>query len=352
MPHTYIPILKAKQGELRALTEASPRTRLGMTPLIEITDARPADQAAKVQAAARGARVLVDVAAGIDAQPADDDEEFAAVERTALAELLRALRDLGAHAAPVVRVSDPLDVLEQLRAEVTADGQGACIRITGEDLDDAVTPLPDLVERARAALGQRPDQVDVVLDLSVIGDDNALGLSTRLARFVLPGLATQPWRSLVLASGAFPVNLSGVAPFTLGTFVRRDRALWMALSVLDLGRDLGFGDYAVTHPLLPTGAAFAAPPQLRYTATGDWLVLKGQRQDRRGHRQFYDLCAALLDKRPGDVAPADASWGDAYVHAAARDEGVGPGNASTWRAIGTSHHLAYVVSSLATRGEP
>ena len=122
-----------------------------------------------------------------------------------------------------------------------------------------------------------------------------------------------------------------------------------------LMRSLDYSDYGVTHPVLQTGVAFAAPPQIRYTTNDEWLVLKGARNDRRGHRQFFDLCARLRRELGAAVSPPEQSWGDQEFHVAANKEGTdgdGPGNASTWRAIATSHHIGFVMHGLRTRGEP
>lgn len=133
----------------------------------------------------------------------------------------------------------------------------------------------------------------------------------------------------------------------------------MQLRTLKLRRQLDYTDYAVTHPDLQTGIAFAAPPQLRYSTREQWIVMKGRRTDRRGHKQFFDLCGRLLAERPEDIAPANQSWGDLQIHSAASFAGLdpdakvmGPGNASTWRAYATSHHIGHVLHSLSTRNEP
>jgi hypothetical protein len=126
---------------------------------------------------------------------------------------------------------------------------------------------------------------------------------------------------------------------------------------LQIGRVLDYGDYAIAHPMLPIGAGYPAPPQLRYAVTDRWITMKGRRQDRRGHAQFFEICADVLRAAGDEALSADASWGDGYIStAAARATDptirIGPGNASTWRAIGTSHHLTFVVRSLTDRDAP
>jgi hypothetical protein len=48
---------------------------------------------------------------------------------------------------------------------------------------------------------------------------------------------------------------------------------------------------------------------------------------------------------------AQYSWGDEQIDRSA-NKSTGPGNATKWRAYGTSHHLAMVTDRLANLGEP
>lgn len=363
----YVPILKGKQGELKALRLCHDTTIRGLTPLLEVvpwepdeTDlgqderevARTIKKFADAWPATRG-RLLVD-ASDVEREPDIEVPDPVSLE----VRIIDGLREAGTPAEPVVRVSVLDTYLDQIAHCVERHESGAAIRITAEDLDDVVTPLGDLVERTTSRLSLSAERVDMIMDFGAVQDDGGMAMAARLARFVLPQLASQPWRTFVLASGAFPANLGEVPPYSIGELPRRDAQLWRSLSSFQLGHGLDFGDYAVTHPLLPLGAAFAAPPQLRYTVDDHWLAIKGRRQDRRGHEQFFDICAGLLARLGAGAAGPDDSWGDEYIHdAAAMSAGLpdplrGTGNAATWRAIATSHHLAYVVRRLAEEGAP
>jgi hypothetical protein len=86
---------------------------------------------------------------------------------------------------------------------------------------------------------------------------------------------------------------------------------------------------------------------LRCTAADKWLVLKAALNDRRGHTQFYGVCEAIAS-HPGFVGAA-LGRADARI---AHPRSNGPGDASTWREIGTTHHLDYLVQRITTLGEP
>lgn len=368
MPNvSYFPVLKAKQGELNALSEWGSDTFPTVAPILEIVPwerddglagqerSEVAKVATRVERAWSGKEGLL----YLDAAAAEPDPEEGWVGTTpVIAQLLEILWEKGINVAPAIRASAQSDYIAVLRSSISLDETDALIRITAEDLDDTVTPLRDVVSRVADGAGLSPERTRVMLDFGAISEDAAAAMAARLARFVLPQLDGGSWQSLILASGAFPINLSDVAPHTIARIDRHDAALWRTLRELELREPLDFADYAVTHPVLPTGGAFAAPPQLRYTHGREWIVSKGRRNDRRGHAQFFDICAGVLDHLGETAAGPSESWGDLRVHQAAamaRGNGtvvVGPGNASTWRAIATSHHITLVARRLAELGEP
>jgi hypothetical protein len=197
-----------------------------------------------------------------------------------------------------------------------------------------------------------PASVDLVVDLGALADDGAASFASQIARLVLSEIpSVGEWRTLTLASGAFPPDLNSVQPEVLTEVQRRDATTWRAVSGRVRSRQPGFGDYAIGYPAQALGAGFAPAPQLRWTAADSWLIYKGRKRDRLGSRQFYEICRRVVE---AGVVERDLSWGDRYVADASTGESGGrtPGNAMIWRAIGTSHHLNYVVSRLATHGEP
>ena len=82
---------------------------------------------------------------------------------------------------------------------------------------------------------------------------------------------------------------------------------------------------------------------LRYTLEEEWLIFKGRNVRDYGYEQFNGLCRTLLQHK--EYSGATFSWGDNYISQCAADKG-GPGNASTWRKVGNSHHLSFVVYQL------
>jgi len=157
------------------------------------------------------------------------------------------------------------------------------------------------------------------------------------------------WRSFTLAATALPENLAGYQP----GINRRERTEWLAwIEFLQnpggVERLPSFGDYGINNPTLnevdPRLIRMSA--NLRYTAVTEWLLCKGRNVRNYGFDQFNGLCQDLVQLP--EYAGTAFSWGDTYIDRCAR--GVdGPGNATTWRKVGTSHHVALVNDQIANQ---
>jgi hypothetical protein len=173
--------------------------------------------------------------------------------------------------------------------------------------------------------------------------------AAHLARRALAWAQGGGWRSVTLASGAFPVSISDLPLGTSTPLPRWDAVLWTELAGTPIGRqDVGYGDYVVSNPEPSRG--FAPLPNLRYTAKRHWHVYRYPKSPDGGMRTFRDLCLAVISSNHWPAQGRDFSWGDEQVQLCA--QGFKTGNPAMWRAFGTSHHLAVVADRLTTLGEP
>ncbi len=352
----YTPVLKGRQGELTALSLIQPATRQHILPLLELVPGsddeafgRSAvrsviEKAAKKLRTWAGQRLLLDV--GLLATEIDLRDGIGAVGFS----ILEAL-DQGVRATPTLRLDDgPQARLDaaMLHADLRC---GIGIRLSNADLDEDYEDIDEALTGFLRELSLRASDVDLVLDLGSVIGDLAVRAGARLAADLLRGLAAaDEWRQVIVAAGAFPSDLNEVSPWSIGELPRYDAALYDRLQERRrLPRAPIFGDYAVTHPVLVTGLPYRASPQLRYAVADKWLVLKGARNDPRANERFYDVCERIA-QHPEFVG---AALGNADARIAnPRSNGQGPGNASTWRALGTAHHLDYVVRRITTLDEP
>jgi hypothetical protein len=258
-------MLRAKQGELQALGRADAQVRAVTTPFVDLVaeDAESADSAQaeidRLVARLRDGwgttdRVVIDVSSLGDASTPTGQHVVEHLSAEA--------RGAGVLGVPAVWLTASATFVGEVAAAAATDGRGACIRVTTSDLQDLgrlAVDLPALL----TALALAPSEVDLVIDMGLV-DSGTVGLHAALLSLVLPGLPLLPdWRTLTLASGAFPVNLDAFSAYVPGTAPRLDAALWRRLAAGSLPRVPDFGDYGVTHPTAIVSGPWRGAPNLR-----------------------------------------------------------------------------------------
>jgi hypothetical protein len=199
--------------------------------------------------------------------------------------------------------------------------------------------------------------VDLLLDYQMFASDNP-GLKSLLDR--IPGL--RAWRSLTVASGAFPENLM---KYKAGSYLlpREDWLSWKAQFFDDTSayRRASFSDYTIQWAQYKEPVEHCNPSvSVRYTLEDEWLVMRGEApsgkaasketERRPGLEQWYGH-AQLLCEDTEVFYGADYSWGDAYIFEKSLRRGK-PGTYETWLRAGINHHMTVVSRQIASLGVP
>lgn len=354
MPAHYVPILKGKAGEYGALQVATPQVRAGMTPLIDIPPV-PWDYQNDAPAKAIDDH-LAPIAGKLETSWGTDQSLFVDLglidqdQQTkdglhVFTHVLGKTREKAIQAIPVTGLARADSYQEAVRIAAQADNRGVCVRLEPSDFEVSEDLAPQL-ESLLGTLGVETAHCDLVIDIQSIYpkqvSTTTLGIVGTLS--LIPQVTA--WRTLTLAASAFPENLSGIRAATEELLPRSEWLVWQSLATKNLARLPAFGDYGINNPEMfemdPRMMSMSAG--LRYTTENEWLILKGRGVKKHGFEQFNALCKKLVAR--DEYAGQDFSWGDSYIRRCANDED-GPGNATTWRKAGTSHHLAKVVGQLA-----
>jgi T4 beta protein len=352
----YVPVLKGKEGEFAALEVLVSDIRAHVMPLIEIPEV-PYDYAND-----RPAKSLDEHIAGIAMRlrkcwldgplyldlPWFGEDEYLTDGRIALEAVLADCVRLGVKAVPVVsRTSSANYVSAAGRYAATAQA-GSCIRLLVADFEEDIDIVVEVDRLLDGLSGATISSTDLVIDLEDLGSD--AGRAVLIARSVISMVPKlDEWRRVVLAAASFPEDLSDVDAATITPLPRREWELWKILQKRRsslLRADLIFGDYAITHPvpkeLDPRTMRMSA--NIRYTTPNNWLVVKGKNVRQYGFDQYFELCKTLVE-RP-EYCGVGFSWGDTYIADCAAGM-TGPGNATTWRKVGTNHHVTLVAQQIA-----
>ena len=245
-------------------------------------------------------------------------------------------------ARPVVQIGDPPGVLDLASTAHRELGVGVAARLR---LDDGQEPADLML--LMAGTDVTVEDVDLVLDCGHLADAAATARAVVIATDALAWAARQGiWRSVTLAAGAFPTSI-GELPKGRPTRLRRlDAQLWSKVAGGPVQPH--FGDRGIAGPPF-AGPSFRGPlPNLRYAFAEDWWVWREER-GLPGSEPVRTLCGRVVDSEAWRAS--GFSWGDSQIARCADGRG-GPGNATSWLAWATSHHLATVTERLGRLGVP
>lgn len=361
-PYKYVAILKWKAGEQTALGPLSSSEKAALLPIAELQD-RPFDweEDHYKKNWADHIRAVVKATVkhwGIDHEIAFDqdltrDDELGEVSSVTIWEFLfRELWSRGVEAVPVVSSAASKDEVDALRAVSDDHARGRWVL---RFVMDGNQPLPAPADVAAwfaakvSELDAEHAEVDAVLDAGVVIGWDVASRSQRMAELMAAIAGVAPWRSLCLASGAFPENLTGIPPGAV-QIQRTDWQLYLATrarpEVMEL--PLIYGDYGIRHVV-----AFDDDPRmlnktagLRYAHDRVWFVFKGRSVKSHGYVQYKSLCTVLISQ-PTVFMGATFSSGDTNYERTATDPTSTSGSSTTWIRDGMNHHVTLALSQLA-----
>jgi hypothetical protein len=256
------------------------------------------------------------------------------------------LRAAKAAAVPVVTLAAPDNVKSALRTIVTQDARGIALRARFEDI-----MRPTFTSSARAILseiGVDVAQTDLILDLGSPNyepyDAFAGALGIALKR--LGNLAN--YRNVVLVGTAIPESLGDVGKE--GAMIpRHDWAFYKTFvaKLPDGIRRPNYGDYTIVHPsflAMDMRMVKSAGKVVYATANGQWAIWKGG-AFRPNPEQMHDHCAEIVAS-PHFLGKG-FSYGDDYI-ADCAVKAVSASNLTQWKKVAINHHMALLLSELAT----
>ena len=255
-------------------------------------------------------------------------------------------RNLGVQLVPVTGLARPQSYQAAVASVNSTDRRGVCIRLLGEEIQDSAfsRQLLDLTHHLRV----KPEDVDLIIDFQVV-DSTCPSYVSLCAR--VPSLPL--WRSFTIASGAFPMDLTGFRPGQ-HTIARIDWLRWLCQvgEGPPLVRVPDYSDYAIQYGHYREPPDRANPSaSIRYTAEDDWIIMRGEalRHDDSPGPAQWPANAQLLSQR-SEFCGRDFSEGDRYIYEMASQPQTN-GSFMTWLRAGINHHLTFVVRQIARLSE-
>jgi hypothetical protein len=344
----YVPILKGMPGELSAWRYASLDVRRGSYPLFEVI---PRYGLAvdlprfleRLSTSAQSADVVM-----VDTSHIDQETVVGSSANRAITHIAMHLDPLGIQSVPVIGLSTSPAGLRDAGTLARMAKRGAALRLHANEWSPS---SPQELTLLLSAVGIHELYVDLVLDFGSVASLTDVARSATISAAVLNWTDGRQWRSVTIASGAFPHSIShlpkGDPPTALDRF---DAVFFDQVAAAWPKTDLGFGDFAVNNPEVTVPPQQGPLPNLRYAFGRHWEVYREERAA-TGNESFFTLCRRVVSSSFWPSVGTAYSWGDSEIESKSRLVG-GPGGATQWRAYGTSHHLAHVIERLATVGAP
>lgn len=272
--------------------------------------------------------------------PAFLDPQFVLEDMRADDLLLRMFRGAQNGWRPVIPVATAEDLLSPIPFNrILAPGAvRLAVRVVIGDYD------ADAVSRAIEAVGLTYSDCVAIADFSMVDlrlEDAAAVVVGSLEDIDVLG----SWQRIIFQGSTYPSSNPAAAGEQ--EFVRRHE--WLAFKealkecAVDQSR-LVYGDYGADTSKIkfPKGAGGKTIRHLRYTTPDSWLVVRGEDTGAFGPT-MASVAKSILDS--GHFAGRGFSAADDRIFRMASEQG-GPGNATTWRELNTSHHIIQVLRDL------
>ena len=366
----YIPILRWRPAEIKALERLSPQDRESLTPLIEFVMPAPSvirqnDKVVvtktpreKFLEALPGVNKILEESCGqipvfIDVNQLDADIRASSFER-----ILTSSREPSLFPIPVTYIIPVMGTDADSATRLVAvnyaktSRHGLCIRIDKSHFKDPdlAVHITNFVKENQLDIGE----TDLLIDLRIVDKDTSLSeIVDKINK--LPEL--QKWRSFIVAGGVFPKDLTGFAPGEAHPLDRLDWKLWTGLQDAQLPRAPLFSDYVTQHPFYEYVAAIGSA-SVRYTADGQWWIFRGTKpgyvsrktgKKGPGREQYIDHAKTLTGHSFSKYFKgANFSFGDAEISRIASPGNTKPGSPTTWLTISINHHLTLAARQVAS----
>lgn len=269
--HRYVPIIRWRQGEQRALRELSAGARPGVTPLILLLPDHYKPPSATAMASKKGPKnegqqfiKLVQ-----EAKSSNIFVDASALPGTAkhhsLDDIAAAARAAGISLVPAAVLNAGADYKAAVSRVTAKDGKGMALRVSFAQMNGAAAWT--------ASLPLSPKYIDLIVDLTASVSEIASLGGAVIQSFGNLHQGTA-WRSVTLAGGCIPVNLGG---FSHGlTIIDRDEfVLWQSINNAGMPYRLDFGDYGSVWPGPPITAKAAPPVNAKYALRNKYMIFRG-----------------------------------------------------------------------------
>lgn len=325
MKMIYVPILKWKQGEKDALANLTNDVKEEIIPLIELSP-DVIEKGGNIQVSKYWNNLFyLDTSFEVEIL----DSDFVNLIETC---------DRLENIIPVIKYDDTFSKIEILNGKTE---NGLALRLSIENCleDDFNTGIQNILDLTNSI------NLDIILDIKDIEYSKVNEKSFVIVSILNNIVQLGNFRNIILSSSSFPNTLTGCPPGQITVIDRAEIALYNRVIKNFHTEKIVYSDYAINHWSYFEYIPGIKPSfNIRYTTLNNYLVYKGGIVQKGGLNVENVKVACEKIVAHTLYSGRDFSWGDNEIYLKATESTITSGNLTTWRAIGTNHHISLVVN--------
>lgn len=346
----YTPILKVKKAEIDAVNDLDDITRGLIKPLFEFIipfneRISPRDAQQKflrelperlksIQDAQGNKECLVDIRLIDKAIQSETLKQIMEHNNSLLFPIINTI--------PIFELNSPTDAHKTILNHYQGN---LCIRITKLDIQEE--KFFERIQQFIKKHNLKPLSIDIILDFGYVDETDEL--DEEIFKLIKKLIQLYPWNSTTFAAGAFPKDLSHLAPNQEHLISRYDYALWEKMREQLQG--VHFADYTIQHPIQLQLGAYTPSSSSRYALEKDWLIQRGRKPKPGEGRTQYIAHAKLLVGGNEHYYGESHCKGDEYIMERSKEpldpKKAHPGNPTKWLQTGICHHITLTANWVA-----
>lgn len=320
----YVPFLKAKQNEVKAMSELSPDVKNAICPCFDFPRKKhysPVLLASTADRIADGIKRNWGTAAEFYFDDRDLAQQLNINGKDHYAYMLEALK--GAPVIPVVALGRTIHNAAVARLKRNGDigSSTVAFRVDPEDFED-FDAVAEQIESDLKASFDEFDEIDLLVDCRVCSGLNVSKTGQQIARFSKKFSDTYNVRRVIVTGSSIPASSRDVLATNSNCTVPR-RELAIISKARDFSDvDLVAGDYATVSPfysdadLDPRIMQKVMTARLAYTFKGFHYFIRGSSVKSGGYGQYFGLAHTLCGQN--FFRGPTYSLGDRYLHEKSR----------------------------------
>jgi len=355
----YMPILKAKKGELEAIEALLPYPHVlkEMLPVFEIPFLTKKQRLTKKYSSiSNPIEFFLDNKAlnlsekmkkypmGIDISRWPPNSVLESGEHI-LSHIIATLNNNGCNVFPVIgydRWED--EEYATTLQKMSASQNEFIIRLNSFAFEDLIEeePFYETLDDILSSLSIMPEHCSIIIDFEDITKTSIVEMNEKVQE-TLNALNKYKFKFISIAGSSITSDINGMVPThnSEGIVIRKELKVWKAFKKFQPELNFVFGDYGVVNPSV--GEDIIAPDangKIRYTIDDSLYVVRGySRATGKKGAQMQDLSKRLVSSP--HYKGTRFSWGDKKINDCAQEEYIG--STTNWVSIDTTHHLTHVV---------